>query len=310
LCGGSASGKTTVAKKIIEDLNVQWVSLLSMDSFYKVLTKEQHESANRNEYDFDHPDAFDFNLIYTTLQELKKGKQVHIPVYNFTTHSRETRTKTVYGANVVIFEGIMAFATKELIELMDIKIFVDTDADIRLARRLKRDISERGRSIDSVLAQYNKYVKPSFEYYIAPTMHCADIIVPRGGDNTIAIDLIIKLVNRELQQRGGKLRSNLAFKLNHKAGELPVSLNKLEETKQIKFMHTIIRNENTSRDEFIFYSNRLMRVLIEHALSLLPFEVLKKIFTPLFQNLSFFKLIIKTTSVASFQALHYSLSRT
>lgn len=94
----------------------------------------------------------------------------------------------------------MAFATKELIDLMDIKIFVDTDADIRLARRLKRDISERGRTIDSVLAQYNKYVKPSFEFYIAPTMHYADIIVPRGGDNNIAIDLIVKLVNRELQQ--------------------------------------------------------------------------------------------------------------
>jgi uridine kinase len=167
----------------------------------------------------------------------------------------------------------MAFANKELIDLMDIKIFVDTDADIRLARRLKRDIAERGRSIDSVLAQYNKYVKPSFEYYIAPTMHYADIIVPRGGDNTIAIDLIVKLVNRELKLRGGQLRSDLALKINHKAGELPISLHKLDETKQIRYMHTIIRNKNTTRDEFIFYSNRLMRILIEHALSLLPFEV-------------------------------------
>lgn len=105
---------------------------------------------------------------------------MHIPIYNFTTHSRETTQKTIYGANVVIFEGIMAFATKELIDLMDLKIFVDTDADIRLSRRLKRDIGERGRSIDSVLAQYNKYVKPAFDYYIAPTMTFADIIVPRG----------------------------------------------------------------------------------------------------------------------------------
>jgi uridine kinase len=180
LCGGSASGKTTVAKKIIEDLNVQWVSLLSMDSFYKVLSPDEHDAANRNEYNFDHPDAFDFDLILTTLQQLKKGKQVHIPIYNFTTHSRESHQKTIYGANVVIFEGIMAFATKELIDLMDLKIFVDTDADIRLSRRLKRDIGERGRSIDSVLCQYNKYVKPAFDYYIAPTMTFADIIVPRG----------------------------------------------------------------------------------------------------------------------------------
>lgn len=165
----------------------------------------------RNEYDFDHPDAFDFELIYTTLRELKQGKQVHIPIYNFTTHSREPRQKTIYGANVVIFEGIMTFATKELLDLLDIKIFVDTDADIRLARRLRRDIAERGRSIDSVLAQYNKYVKPSFDYYIAPTMHYADIIVPRGGDNTIAIDLIVKHVHRELQQVRS-LKDNEVFK--------------------------------------------------------------------------------------------------
>lgn len=273
LCGGSASGKTTVAKKIIEELNVQWVSLLSMDSFYKVLSEEEHEKASRNEYDFDHPDSFDFELIYTTLRELKQGKQVHIPIYNFTTHSREPRQKTIYGANVVIFEGIMTFATKELIDLLDIKIFVDTDADIRLARRLRRDIVERGRTIDSVLAQYNKYVKPSFDYYIAPTMHYADIIVPRGGDNTIAIDLIVKHVHRELQQRGCKMRLDLASKPNHKAGEpLPCSLHQLEQTKQIRFMHTILRNRDTPRDEFIFYSNRLIRILIEHALSLLPFE--------------------------------------
>ncbi|CAF0732862.1 unnamed protein product [Brachionus calyciflorus] len=272
LCGGSASGKTTVAKRIVEELNVPWISLLSMDSFYKVLTKDELEKANRGEYDFDHPDAYDFELLIHTLKDLKNGKQVHIPIYNFTTSSRETRTKTVYGANVIIFEGIMAFCNRELLDLMDIKIFVDTDADIRLARRLKRDISERGRNIDSVIAQYNKYVKPSFEYYIAPTMAYADIIVPWCGQNEIAIDLIVKHVHRELTIRGGKLRSDLAIN-QHKTDEpLPCSLHKLEETKQTKFMHTIIRNKNTPRDEFIFYSNRLMRVLIEHALSLLPFE--------------------------------------
>ena len=107
ICGGSASGKTTVAKKIIEELNVPWVSLLSMDSFYKVLTKEESELAYRSEYNFDHPDAFDFDLIFKTLKNLKVGKKVNIPIYNFATHSRENNTKTVYGANVVIFEGIL-----------------------------------------------------------------------------------------------------------------------------------------------------------------------------------------------------------
>jgi uridine kinase len=171
-----------------------------MDSFYKVLSEEKHDAATRNEYNFDHPDAFDFELIMKTLAELKKGKPVHIPVYNFSTHSRENHSKTIYGANVVIFEGIMAFANKDLLDMIDIKIFVDIDSDVRLARRLKRDIKERGRSIESVLAQYDKYVKPAFEYYIAPTMTFADIIVPRGGDNTIAIDLIVKHVHRELYQ--------------------------------------------------------------------------------------------------------------
>lgn len=273
LCGGSASGKTTVAKKIIEELNVQWVSLLCMDSFYKVLDHEEHSQALNNNYNFDHPDAFDFDLIVKTLKDLKSGKQVYVPVYNFATHSREKQKKTVYGANVVIFEGILAFASKELLDLMDIKIFVDTDADIRLARRLKRDIGERGRSIESVLVQYNSFVKPSFDYYIAPTMSDADIIVPRGGDNQIAIDLIVNLVNRELTQRGYNFRSSLAHNNKHEAGEpLPKSFHMVEQTKQVKFMQTILRNRETNMDDFIFYSNRLMRILIEYALALLPFD--------------------------------------
>lgn len=170
----------------------------------------------------------------------------------------------------------MAFAHKELLDMMDIKIFVDTDSDVRLSRRLSRDIVERCRSIDSVLEQYDRYVKPAFEYYIAPTMTYADIIVPRGGDNTIAIDLIVKHVHRELYQRGCNLRSNLATKNNHVKGEpFPISLHIMPETQQIKLIHTIIRNKDTSRDEFIFYTNRLIRLLIEHALSLLPFEDVK-----------------------------------
>ena len=276
LCGGSASGKTTLAKRIIEELNVQWVSLLSMDSFYKELNEDEIEKAHKNDYDFDHPDAYDFDLLIQTLKELKGGKQVHIPIYNFNTHSREPMTKTVYGANVIIFEGIMAFINKDLRDLIDIKIFVDTDADIRLARRLKRDICERGRNISSVIAQYNRFVKPSFEYQIAPTMAYADIIVPRGGDNSIALDLIVKHVHRELNIRDSKLRLGLALKANENVGQaLPSSVHKIEQTKQIRFMHTIIRNKDTAKDEFIFYSNRLMRVLFEHALSLLPFDQVK-----------------------------------
>ncbi|CAF0832757.1 unnamed protein product [Rotaria sp. Silwood1] len=273
ICGGSASGKTTVAQRIVEKLNVPWVTLLSMDSFYKVLTDEQHEQANENNYNFDHPDAFDFNLLLETLKNLKMGKQVEIPLYNFTTHSRESHTKILYGANVVIFEGILAFASKEIIEILDMKIFVDTDADIRLARRLERDITERGRDIDGVIQQYTRFVKPSYDHYIAPTMIYADLIVPRGGENQIAIDLIVRHVNRELQKRGVKVRNELVNRLGLMRDlPMPDTFYLIEQTAQIKYLHTIIRNKLTGRDEFIFYSKRLMRVLIEYALSLLPFE--------------------------------------
>ncbi|TRY60881.1 hypothetical protein DNTS_035147 [Danionella cerebrum] len=303
LCGGSASGKTTVARKIIEALDVPWVVLLSMDSFYKVLTGEQQLLAANNDYNFDHPDAFDFILLVHTLRKLKQGKSVKIPIYDFTTHGRQKEWKTVYGASVIIFEGIMSFADKELLkvkmslynffshlsliwsltclssgaspvplfQLLDMKIFVDTDSDIRLVRRLRRDITERGRDIEGVIKQYNKFVKPAFEQYIEPTMRLADIVVPRGGGNMVAIDLIVQHVHSQLEERELSVRAALASA--HQAQPLPQTLSVLESTPQVRGMHTIIRNKDTSRDEFIFYSKRLMRLLIERALSFLPSQV-------------------------------------
>lgn len=268
LCGGSASGKTTVANKIIEALDVPWVVLLSMDSFYKVLSPEEQALAASNDYNFDHPGAFDFQLLVTTLRKLKQGKSVKIPVYDFTTHGRQKEWKNVYGASVIIFEGIMAFADKELLQLLDMKIFVDTDSDIRLVRRLKRDITERGRDIEGVIKQYNKFVKPAFEQYIEPTMRLADIVVPRGGGNMVAIDLIVQHVHSQLEERELSVRALLASA--HQSQPLPQTLSVLESTPQVRGLHTIIRNKDTSRDEFIFYSKRLMRLLIEHALTFLP----------------------------------------
>ncbi|XP_066481912.1 uridine-cytidine kinase-like 1 isoform X2 [Tiliqua scincoides] len=324
LGGGSASGKTTVARMIIEALDVPWVVLLSMDSFYKVLTKAQQQQAASNDFNFDHPDAFDFDLIISTLKKLKQGKSVKIPIYDFTTHSRKKEWKTLYGANVIIFEGIMAFADKELLKLLDMKIFVDTDSDIRLVRRLRRDISERGREIEGVIKQYNKFVKPAFDQYIQPTMRLADIVVPRGNvfvlknmdllpfqpvqlshcmggavmweialfellhdqeategtgalpgkkdgsGNTVAIDLIVQHVHSQLEERELSVRAALASA--HQCHPLPKTLSVLKNTPQVRGMHTIIRDKETSRDEFIFYSKRLMRLLIEHALSFLPFQ--------------------------------------
>ncbi|XP_054323397.1 uridine-cytidine kinase-like 1 isoform X21 [Pongo pygmaeus] len=270
LGGGSASGKTTVARMIIEALDVPWVVLLSMDSFYKVLTEQQQEQAAHNNFNFDHPDAFDFDLIISTLKKLKQGKSVKVPIYDFTTHSRKKDWKTLYGANVIIFEGIMAFADKTLLELLDMKIFVDTDSDIRLVRRLRRDISERGRDIEGVIKQYNKFVKPSFDQYIQPTMRLADIVVPRGSGNTVAIDLIVQHMHSQLEERELSVRAALASA--HQCHPLPRTLSVLKSTPQVRGMHTIIRDKETSRDEFIFYSKRLMRLLIEHALSFLPFQ--------------------------------------
>uniref|UniRef100_H3DKI9 Uridine-cytidine kinase n=1 Tax=Tetraodon nigroviridis TaxID=99883 RepID=H3DKI9_TETNG len=270
LCGGSASGKTTVARKIIEALDVPWVVLLSMDSFYKVLSAEEQIRAASNDYNFDHPDAFDFDLLTDTLRKLKQGKSVKIPVYDFTTHGRQKEWKTVYGASVIIFEGIMAFTDKKLLQLLDMKIFVDTDSDIRLVRRLRRDITERGRDIEGI-KQYNKFVKPAFEQYIEPTMRLADIVVPRGGGNMVAIDLIVQHVHSQLEERELSVRAALASA--HQAQPLPQTLSVLESTPQVRGMHTIIRNKETSRDEFIFYSKRLMRLLIERALSFLPSQV-------------------------------------
>ncbi|XP_058020632.1 uridine-cytidine kinase-like 1 isoform X1 [Ahaetulla prasina] len=270
LCGGSASGKTTVANKIIEALDVPWVVLLSMDSFYKVLNKEQQEQAACNEYNFDHPDAFDFDLLISVLRKLKDGKSVKVPVYDFTIHRRSKEWKTIYGANVIVFEGILSFANKELLQLLDMKVFVDTDSDIRLVRRLKRDIMERGRDVAGVIKQYSKFVKPAFEQYIEPTMQAADIVVPRGGENFVALDLIVQHVHSQLEKREITVRAALASA--HQGQPLPTTLSVLESTPQVRGMHTIIRNKDTSRDEFIFYSKRLMRLLIEHALSFLPLK--------------------------------------
>ncbi|KAG8122922.1 putative Uridine-cytidine kinase protein [Naja naja] len=273
LCGGSASGKTTVANKIIEALDVPWVVLLSMDSFYKVLNKEKQEQAACNEYNFDHPDAFDFDLLISVLRKLKEGKSVKVPVYDFTTHSRSKEWKIIYGANVIVFEGILSFANKELLQLLDMKVFVDTDSDIRLVRRLKRDIMERGRDVAGVIKQYSKFVKPAFEQYIEPTMQTADIVVPRGGENFVALDLIVQHVHSQLEKSslglcssGTTIANNLKCLGEHTAGS--------GDAHYYQVLGNLYQwgNKDTSRDEFIFYSKRLMRLLIEHALSFLPLK--------------------------------------
>eukprot|EP00741_Cyanophora_paradoxa_P006628 tig00001029_g6413.t1 len=193
VAGGTASGKTTVCDKIIEHLQDKRVVNISQDAFYRTLPDDWDPSA----INWDHPDAFDNDLMLDTLAKLKNGQPVDIPVYNFAKNSRTEETQRVEGSEVILFEGILVFYSK-LRELMDMKIFVDADADTRLARRVQRDILERGRDVMGVLHQYEHYVKPAYEEYIMPTKKHADIIIPRGGENTVAIDLIVQHIRQRL----------------------------------------------------------------------------------------------------------------
>lgn len=174
------------------DHHQRQVAILSQDSFYRVLTPEQKAKALKGQFNFDHPDAFDNDLIIATLWDIKEGKTVHIPVYDFVTHSRKEETVTVYPADVVLFEGILMFYAQDIRDLFQMKLFVDTDADTRLSRRVLRDMSERGRDLESILAQYITFVKPAFEEFCLPTKKYADVIIPRGADNFVAINLIVQ----------------------------------------------------------------------------------------------------------------------
>ncbi|KAI8923590.1 uridine kinase [Entophlyctis helioformis] len=277
IAGGSASGKTSVSQRIIKQLGVPWVVLLSMDSFYKSLTPEQIAAAHRNEHNFDHPDSFDYDLLFQVLNNLKRGIKVDVPVYDFATHSRLNKTTKIYGANVVIFEGIFALYDKAVRDVMDLKLFVDTDDDVRLARRIRRDIAERGRDKHGVLDQYRRFVKPSFDDYIYPTVKFADVIIPRGLDNVAAIDLITKHVSRQLNERGLVLRP--ALTQSDVDEKLSSNIKVLEQRPQLRALHTIIRDVNTNRHDFVFYAERLSRMVVERGLAELPF-VDRDVLTP------------------------------
>ncbi|RKP07840.1 uridine kinase family-domain-containing protein [Thamnocephalis sphaerospora] len=268
--GGSASGKTSVSRRILQLLGVPWVIIVSMDSFYKSLTPEQKERAYQSMHNFDHPDSFDYEIMVDCMTKLKQGKSVNIPVYDFATHSRLDKTQTIYGANVIIFEGIYTLHDQKLMDLMDLKIFVDTDSDVRLARRLKRDICERGRDMRGILDQYSRFVKPMFDQYVVPTVKNADVVIPRGLDNHIAIDLLGKHIRRQLAERDFSFRWDLA-RNSCDMKTIPPNVHVLKPTNQLKALHTIVRNVETPRDDLIFYSERLANLVVEAGLSLLPF---------------------------------------
>ncbi len=197
ICGGTGSGKTTVVEKILESLDECKYSIIKHDDYYKQndeLTIEERVKIN-----YDHPLSLDNDLLKDNIQNLLKGKSITKPLYDFTVHNRTKETEMIHPTEIIILDGILIFEDSELRNLMDIKIFVDTDADVRILRRIKRDIEERGRTLDSVINQYLKTVKPSHEQFIEPNKKYADIIIPHGGENTVAIDFITTKIKELLK---------------------------------------------------------------------------------------------------------------
>ncbi|XP_074296507.1 uridine/cytidine kinase UKL1, chloroplastic-like [Silene latifolia] len=260
--GGTASGKTTVCDMIIQQLHDHRVVLVNQDSFYRGLTAEELERAT--EYNFDHPDAFDTEQLLECAEKLRAGQSVQVPIYDFKTHQRRTDTfRQVNASDVIILEGILVFHDSRVRDLMNMKIFVDTDADVRLARRITRDTLERGRDLNSVLEQYAKFVKPAFDDFVHPSKKYADVIIPRGGDNHVAIDLIVQHIRTKLGQ--------------HDLCQIYPNVYVIQSTFQ--GMHTLIRDREISKHDFVFYSDRLIRLVVEHGLGHLPFTE-KQVVTP------------------------------
>ncbi|VIO88937.1 Uncharacterized protein BM_BM1677 [Brugia malayi] len=202
VAGGTASGKSSVCSRIMEKLgkaHERRVVTISQDSFYRSLSDEEIRKANRGEFNFDHPDAIEFTLMISILHKMKKGESVIVPKYDFCTNSRSKDSDVIESADVIIVEGILILYDQELRNLFDMKLFVDADSDDRLARRVQRDTQERGRSLSQVLHQYLNLVKPAFEEFCLPTKKYADVIVPRGADNNVAIDLILHHIREILR---------------------------------------------------------------------------------------------------------------
>ena len=192
IAGGTGSGKTTITRRLLQRFP-ESVSVVYHDNYYKAHNDMSYEE--RSELNYDCPDAFDTELLLRDLAALRRGEEIRCPVYDYTVHNRSDKTVLVKPAPVVIVEGILIFEDKRICDLLDIKIFVDTDADVRILRRIVRDVRDRGRSLESVVDQYLTTVKPMHEMYVEPSKRNADIIVPEGGHNLVAMDMLIERIN-------------------------------------------------------------------------------------------------------------------
>ena len=196
IAGGTGSGKSTITKRIVEHFGGD-VSVVTHDNYYKAHDEMSYEE--RCKLNYDHPDAFENELMIQHLKQLKAGKSVQCPVYDYTVHNRSKDTITIEPAKVIIVEGILILADKELCDQMDIRVFVDTDADVRILRRIIRDVKKRGRTLDSVIDQYLTTVKPMHEAFVEPSKKNAHIIIPEGGRNQVALDMVIGRIEKHLK---------------------------------------------------------------------------------------------------------------
>ncbi|KAL7179468.1 hypothetical protein ACSBR1_042793 [Camellia fascicularis] len=292
--GGTASGKTTVCDMIIQQLHDHRVVLVNQDSFYRGLTAE--EAKRVHEYNFDHPDAFDTEQFLECIEKLRRTQSVQVPIYDFKNHRRCSESfRQVNASDVIILEGILVFHDPRVRNLMNMKIFVDTDADVRLARRIRRDTVERGRDINSVLEQYAKFVKPAFDDFVLPSKKYADVIIPRGGDNHVAIDLIVQHIRTKLGQ--------------HDLCKIYPYVYVIQSTFQIRGMHTLIRDCGISKHDFVFYSDRLIRLVVEHGLGHLPFTE-KQVVTPtgsMYTGVDFCKKLCGVSIIRSGESMENAL---
>jgi uridine kinase len=198
VAGGTGSGKTTVANEILRRVGRQHIVHLNQDRYYRDLDHLSEEE--RIHHNFDHPSAIEETLLIEHLQSLKEGRSARVPVYDFTRHLRTEEVEVAAPRPVILLEGILILAIAEIRELLDVKIFVDTDADVRFIRRLRRDMAERGRTVDNVIAQYVTTVRPMHLEFVEPSKRWADLIIPEGGFNTVAIDLVISRIRQMLAE--------------------------------------------------------------------------------------------------------------
>jgi len=198
VAGGTGSGKTTVANEILQRVGAEHIAYIPHDAYYRDLS---HLSARQRAHvNFDHPDSLETELLIEHLKGLRAGRAVEVPIYDFTTHTRTQRTRRVELAPVILVEGILVFAEPELHELFDVKLYVDTDADVRFIRRLRRDIEERGRSVESVCEQYLSTVRPMHLEFVEPSKRYADVIIPEGGFNEVAIEMVAARIRGMLEE--------------------------------------------------------------------------------------------------------------